>query len=193
MGAMEILASQSSPRWAAYCTEHLDEVMADHAHCEKKAAAAALSLIHDYPQHTRLVRQMAALACEEMRHFRQVHRLIVAQRRVLTPDRGDPYVKALRQHVRHAQGPRLLDRLLICALIEARSCERLGLLGAALQPPTLSQFYTTLAVREAGHAKLFMQLACHLGDAASARSRLGSLRLIEADLVQRLPLAPRIH
>jgi tRNA-(ms[2]io[6]A)-hydroxylase len=169
----------------------LPETLADHAHCEKKAAASALKLVADHPDRPELVRALAKLAQEELQHFlgvlAELGRLGVA----LPPDGGDPYAQALVRLVRSGPGA-LVDRLLVSALIEARSCERLRLLSGALPDPRLRELYARLARSEAGHERLFVDLAvAEAGE--EARSRLDALARAEADIVAALPLLPRIH
>jgi tRNA 2-(methylsulfanyl)-N6-isopentenyladenosine37 hydroxylase len=187
-----ILRSASDPRWAAAALADLDKTLGDHAHCEKKAAASALKLIADHPDRPPLVRALAKLAQEESQHFLAV--LVELQRRgaPLPPDHGDRYVQQLLALVR--SGPqRLLDRLLVCALVEARSCERLAILGEVLTDPGLRELYRRLAVSEAGHERLFVQLAGELAGEEISRRRLSELADAEARVVAALPLGPRIH
>jgi tRNA-(ms[2]io[6]A)-hydroxylase len=186
------LRSRTDPRWTAVALEDLDRTLADHAHCEKKAAATALKLVADHPDRPGLVRALARLAQEEQQHFLAV--LAELQRRgaPLPPDEGDPYARELLALVRG--GPvRLLDRLLVGALIEARSRERLELLGAALPDPRLGELYRRLAQAEAGHERLFQDLAAEAFGEEAARARLSELAEAEAGIVARLPLLPRIH
>src|SRR3989304_2863104 len=114
----------------------LDSLLDDHAHCEKKAAGSARSLIVAPPDHDELVRRLSALAVEELQHFRMVHERLLARGRSLGGDKGDPYAKKLLSLARPNRG-RLTDRLLLLGLIEARSRERLGLLARKLPPPPL--------------------------------------------------------
>jgi len=160
------LASASDPRWIEVALERFDEVLCDHAHCEKKAASQAISLCATWPEKVQLVQSMSRLAHEELSHFRQVYDRVVARGLVLRRDHGDPYARALRKQVRHEQeATRLTDLLLVCGLIEARSHERLALLGDHLEDPELQLFYRTLAQVEAGHAKLFVRLVNTYADA----------------------------
>ncbi len=188
-----------APGWTEACLANMDAVLCDHAHCEKKAAVSALSLINSYPQHDELVRRAAALAQEEMRHFAQVHRLVVARGLTLTGDKGDPYVHALRRHMRHGLQQHFMDRLLVSALIEARSCERLQQLGEALATATLPEqtelapFYRDLAKREAGHARLFVRLAQRYLDKSQVAERLMELAELEFAAIASVPVSPRIH
>jgi tRNA-(ms[2]io[6]A)-hydroxylase len=187
-----ILRSATDPRWAGIACADLDRTLGDHAHCEKKAAASALKLVADHADRPGLVRPLAKLAQEETQHFLAV--LVELQRRgaPLPPDEGDPYVQRLLALLR--PGPaRLLDRLLASALVEARSCERLALLGAALPDRRLGELYRRLATAEAGHERLFVELAADVAGAEVAAWRLVELAAAEARIVAALPLEPRIH
>jgi tRNA 2-(methylsulfanyl)-N6-isopentenyladenosine37 hydroxylase len=187
-----ILRSRTDPRWTAVALADLDRTLGDHAHCEKKAAATALKLIADHPDRPELVRSLARLAQDEQHHFLTV--LVELQRRgaALPPDEGDPYAQALLRLVRHGT-PRLVDRLLVGALIEARSCERLALLGEALPAGRLQDLYRRLAQSEAGHERLFVELASRQGAPAQVAARLEAMAGEEARIVAALPLLPRIH
>jgi tRNA-(ms[2]io[6]A)-hydroxylase len=138
------------------------------------------------------VRSLARLAQEELQHFLAVLNELGRRGAALPPDRGDPYVQQLLRHVRSGAG-RLLDRLLVAALVEARSCERLGILGEALPPGGLRELYLRLAHAEAGHERLFVELAISCAGAAEARTRLDALARAEAQIVAALPLGARIH
>lgn len=190
--AAPVLKSSSDPRWLATALADLDAVLVDHAHCEKKAAATALSLVAAYPDREHLVRRMSALAIEELRHFREVHERICARGLRLGRDPGDPYARGLMQRVRSGGGGRLTDRLLVAGLIEARSHERLQLLAGGIADTGLAAFYAGLARAERGHARMFVELAERY-DPACAAARLGELARHEAELVAGLPLEPRIH
>lgn len=188
---MTILRSGTDPRWIEIALGDLDATLADHAHCEKKAAASAIKLVGDHPERPGLVRSMARLAQEELQHFLAILSELSRRGATLPPDRGDPYAQELFRLVR---GPhRLLDRLLVAALIEARSCERMALLGEALPPGALRELYVRLAQSEAGHERLFVELAAEHGGEADARERLATLASAEAQIVAGLPLLPRIH
>ena len=169
-------------------------MLCDHAHCEKKAASSAISLLAAFPEKVALVRRMSRLAHEEIDHFRRVYDRIVARGLTLTRDHGDPYAKALRKLVRHQHDDtRLVDLLLVSALIEARSHERLLLLAGGLEDAALQEFYAALATAEGGHARLFVDLAKEYGGSADVDARLDELTLAEAEIVARLPIEPRIH
>ncbi len=178
--------------WLPGALAALDAVLVDHAHCEKKAAANALSLLQAYPDVPGLPSQMARLAREEAAHLVQVLAWLERRGLALGVDRGDPYARGLQGLVRTGAQQRQLDRLLIAALMEARSCERLGLLASGLPPGELRDFYARLAQSEDGHQRLFLRLAERLhGEAANAR--LETLLEEEAALLRRLPLRAAIH
>ena len=178
--------------WTTQAIDHFDEVLVDHAHCEKKAAAHALSMLAAFPQVPGLPRAMARLAREEAGHLGQVLALMEKRGLTLGRDPGDPYAQGLQQAVRQPARERLLDRLLISALIEARSEERLRLLAGALPDPELRDFYARLAASEAGHFKLFLRLARNSTD-VEFQPRLEALLREEARLVRELPVRPAIH
>jgi tRNA-(ms[2]io[6]A)-hydroxylase len=151
----------TDPRWATAAQHHLEDLLTDHAYCEQKAASTAISLLITYPEHTELVREMAALAREEMSHFEMVHQLMVKRGFVLGRERKDEYVAALQQHFPKTKDRnlRLIHRLLVAALIEARSCERFRVISETLQDEELARFYRGLMASEAGHYTLFLRLA----------------------------------
>jgi tRNA-(ms[2]io[6]A)-hydroxylase len=186
-----LLRSATDPRWAGIAAGDLGATLGDHAHCEKKAAASALKLVADHPDRPDLVRALARLAQEELQHFLAVLAELSRLGMVLPPDAGDPYAQALVRLVSSGPGA-LVDRLLVSALIEARSCERLLLLAGALPEPRLQELYGRLARSEAGHERLFLDLAVAVGGDA-ALARLEALAGAEAGIVAALPLLPRIH
>jgi tRNA-(ms[2]io[6]A)-hydroxylase len=187
-----ILRAPTDPRWTAVALSDLERTLGDHAHCEKKAAATAVKLIADHPDRPELVRAMARLAQEETQHFLAVLAELARRGRTLPPDGGDPYVQALLREMRSGAG-RLVDRLLVGALVEARSCERLELLGRALPEGSLRELYLRFAAAEAGHERLFVQLARSEAGPEVADRRLAELAAREAEVVAALPLEPRIH
>jgi tRNA-(ms[2]io[6]A)-hydroxylase len=187
------LACPTPAGWLPVALADLDAAIADHLHCERKATASALSLLHQYPGRTELVRALSRLAHEESRHVMQVAARLRKRGTVLTADRGDVYAQKLRKLVRRGEPERQLDMLLCSALIEARSAERLGLLAGALEDPSLAAFYGDLARVEEGHRELFLNLARPLVPTADFDMRLAEFIAREAEIVADLPLEPRIH
>ena len=182
----------SDPAWLQVALDDLDSVHADHLHCERKAAQSALSLIRSYPERAELVTQMARLAHDETRHVVQVASLMARRGQPASYDHGDDYAAALRTQIRNREPERLLDRLLVFAIIEGRSAERLGLLAGALADDKSRELYASLADAEVRHRDIFLALA---RDAAPAtwRARAGELAAREAEIMaDRVPTA-RIH
>lgn len=194
-GFGEPLCAPTPACWLPCALGDVKSLLLDHAHCEKKAAAHAMALVAQYGHYAELVLPLTALAQEELRHFRQVFLLLRARGIVLTQDRGDPYVRALLRTARDGPMKRLVDRLLLSSLIEARSAERLALLGRgfAEAEPTLAPFYQRLARTEAGHYRLFVRLAKKLVPAPEIGLRLAELAEREAAIMLEQPLLPRIH
>lgn len=187
------LASTTGSAWVERALAGFDELLLDHAHCEKKAAGVALRLIFQYPEHPFLMAPLAALAREELAHFEEV--LTWLQRRALRfgRQRPSPYGGRVRRLVRAAEPERLLDILLCSAVIEARSCERLGLLAEALPDPALAGFYQRLRNAEARHHGVYVELACELADRDSVAARLVEVTAHEAEVLARAPAEPRLH
>lgn len=186
------LQSATANGWVRVATADLDSLLDDHAQCELKAASNALALVGRHPEHDALVKRMAALAREEMLHYRMVRDRLVARGGHPTRPAANPYVKGLgaeRLGGRFA----LLDDLLVAALIEARSCERFVVLSRAIDDPELARFYARLARSESGHARLFLDLAAGLFDPDQVGRELDRRARIEARVLEELVATPRMH
>ncbi len=190
------LLAPTDASWVAAVEADLDRLLSDHAHCELKAAQSALGLVGRYGgERPELVEPLVALAREEASHFREVHVRLDERGAAFGLPSVDDYVKALREAARidHRDHPALLDRLLVCCLIEARSCERFKLLAERLSLPELGAFYRGLMASEARHYRLFADLAEGCFGAAVARARLRTLAEREAEVASLLPLGPTVH
>lgn len=186
--------SPRDPEWLAHVLTDTVGLLRDHAHCERKAAGSAMALVARCPDHPALVQAMAELAVEELGHFQEVHERLIARGGELGPDPGDPYAKALVGLVGGGPQQRLVDRLLVSALIEARSCERLRLLGKHHPEPELAEMFHRFAGSEANHANLFVRLARELGaDPAAVDARLAELASFEARLIDEGPVRIAMH
>lgn len=182
----------TDPRWIEVALDDLDAVHADHLHCERKAAQSALSLIRSYPERSDLVDAMARLAHDETRHVVQVAQLMSRRGQAASYDHGDDYAAALRTHIRNREPERLLDRLLVFAVIEGRSAERLALLAAALSDPRARDLYAGLATAEIRHRDTFLSLA--RGAAPQTwRARAAELAETEAEILRERTIVARIH
>jgi tRNA-(ms[2]io[6]A)-hydroxylase len=140
-----------------------------------------------------LVEPLIAVAREELEHYQQVYRWLQKRGVGVAPDEPDPYVNALLASVRHPPGVHLLDRLVVAALIEARSCERLGLVAAAAREPELRAFYASLSRSEAGHFRVFLRIAERLYREGEVTDALARWLALEAAVVARLPLRAAVH
>lgn len=178
-GPAAILQAPTAAAWFDLAAQRTDELLLDHANCEKKAASTALALMFAYPEDFELASRMSKLAREELRHFELVQQKLtelgVTFRR-LSPSR---YADGLRRALRRDEPGRRMDLLLCGALIEARSHERfMGLIERL--PAPLAEFYGSLAASEARHASLYQRLAARQDVPVAAR--LGELAAVEAEL-----------
>jgi tRNA-(ms[2]io[6]A)-hydroxylase len=191
--SLELLAAASPASWVEAACEHWQELLLDHAACEKKAASSALALIFAYPEFEQQNLALSRLAREELRHFEQVTRL---QRDLRVPFRRlrpARYAGSLRLLIAPREPQRRIDLLLTAALIEARSCERFQLLAQRLPPP-LGAFYAELEPVESRHAQLYLRWAEQSGASATALAeRLAAFSAAEAELITRAEELLRFH
>ncbi len=183
----------TAPAWKDAVLSRFDDLLLDHIHCEKKAAATAIGLINRYPERSGMVRRLLMHAQEELQHFHLLHELALERGLVLHRDRPDSYVHALLQHQRGNEPGRLVDALLIAALIEARSCERFLLIMEDLPTEELRRLYAALAASEAGHAQVFRELAFDVTEADAVERRYAELCVVEAEILRGLPGEARMH
>ena len=187
------LAAPSSPEWLARALAHLDQVLIDHAHCEKKAASTAVSLLFRYPDRAAMLPVLSALAREELAHFEQVLALLAKRGVAYGRLKPSPYATELLTAVRPQEPERLVDTLLCLSLIEARSCERMRLLSEAVDDVELAAFYRGLLASEARHHQSYVGLAIDVLPEAVVRARLGELAAHEAAVIAGAPALPRMH
>jgi len=197
-GQKNILGLQlpTDPRWVDLAAISLEEILTDHAWCEQKAATSCISLIQRYPSRQRLVDAIAPIVTEEWGHFRQVLAELQKRGLRLGPPRKDAYVNRLMDFERKGSSgdERYLDRLLLCALIEARSCERFKRLSEGLEDSYMRQFYRRFMESEAGHYHLFVDLAESYIDKANVRRRWAEWLDFEAGVMAGLEVrGDRIH
>lgn len=172
---------------------NLDTILLDHSHCERKAAGVALNLMFRYPSNAPLVRALTAIAQEELEHFELVNQWLERRNIPLAPLPSPPYGAGLKAQIRKQEPERFLDSLLISALIEARSHERLGLLGQHCPDPELAKFYRGLMASEARHYGIYWTLATQDFDRDIVNQRLEELAAVESDILSTLHPEPRIH
>jgi len=185
----------TDPRWAKIAEKNIDEILIDHAWCEQKAASTAISLIVTFPEFPELVTEMVALVREEMGHFKMVHEKLLARGIELGWDRKDDYVIKIREFFPKGGSriDQMVHRLLIAALIEARSCERFRLLSKELQEPELREFYRNLMISEANHYTLFLNFARQYGEREEVDKKWQELLTFEAEVMKELGKKESIH
>jgi len=186
----------TDPRWANLAEISLEDILTDHAYCEQKATSTCISLIALYPDRIDLVQKLAPVVAEEWGHFRMVLKEMEKRNLTLGKQRKDEYVNTMIQFQRKGGnlGDRLVDKLLLCALIEARSCERFRLLSLHLEDEGLKKFYHTFMVSEAGHYRLFIDLANQYGDPDHVKVRWQEFLDREAEVLKGLELrGDRMH
>lgn len=187
------LHAPTPERWLSQVEANLDVLLIDHAHCEKKAAGTAMNLLFSYVEHAELCRAMTEIVAEELDHFHQV-RAILDRRgirfRKLSPS---PYGGKLHDLVDKQEPRRAVDRLLVAGLIEARSCERFGLLRDRLADRELADFYGSLFESEARHHSTYVRLAADFQPEELVRERLKELAEAEAAIVAVGDSAMRMH
>lgn len=186
----------TDPRWVNLAEKDLGEILTDHAYCEQKAATSCISLIQRYPERKELVKELAPIVTEEWGHFRAVLLEMDKRQLALGRQRKDQYVNALRDFMKKGGTPqeRLLEELLVCALIEARSCERFRLLSLYIGDDTLKGFYHKFMVSEAGHYRLFIDLAKLYFPEEDVKARWREYLAKEAEIMKDLELrGDRMH
>lgn len=189
------LHAPTDPAWLDRVDGHIEELLVDHAHCEKKAAGVAMNLIFAYVQDEELCRALSEIVREELEHFNMVLDVLKARGmnfRRLTPS---SYGHRLGELVRKQEPQRAVDRMLVAGLIEARSCERFGLLGEHLaqRDPQLAAFFSGLFESEARHHSTYVRFAKHFADEATVHDRLKELAEQEAAILAQGDPFPRMH
>src|SRR3954471_14282907 len=187
------LHTPTPARWLKQVENHIDLLLIDHAHCEKKAAGVAMNLLFSYVEHSDLTKAMTEIVHEELDHFHQV-RAILDRRRIrffkLSPS---AYGAKLHELVDKHEPQRAVDRLLVAGLIEARSCERFGLLRDHLADRELAEFYGSLFESEARHHSTYVRLAKYFQSEEGVRKRLAELAEVEGAIIAAGEEQPRIH
>lgn len=187
------LQSESQARWLRQVDENLPEILIDHAHCEHKAAATAMSLFGSYIDCRELTREMTVIVQEELEHFHMVLDLLERRGIPFRKLRPGDYGRRLNQLIRPHEPDRAVDRLLIAGLIEARSCERFKLLRDHVTDVELRDFYGSLFESEARHHTTYVRLARLFQDQDRVRERLEELSSAEAAIIAEGNSLPRMH
>jgi len=186
----------TDPRWVNLAEKSLEEILTDHAYCEQKAATSCISLIQQHPDRKELVEALAPIVTEEWGHFRSVIAELDKRGLQLGFQRKDDYVNGLIKFQKKdgSRTDRLVEKLLVCALIEARSCERFRLLSLHLEEAGMRTFYHRFMVSEAGHYRLFIDLAKRYGEPDHVAERWQEYLNFEEQLLSEMEIrGDRMH
>jgi tRNA-(ms[2]io[6]A)-hydroxylase len=186
----------TDPRWTDIATKNIDDILIDHAYCEQKAASNGISLIVHFPEKEKLVEVCTQIVAEEWSHFERVLEKLKDRGYQLGHKRADEYAVKLNQLERKggSRERQLMDKLLISALIEARSCERFKLLSENIEDEDLKKFYYELMVSEAGHYTTFLDLAKEYSPEAEVKKRWQEFLEAESEIIASLEIrADRMH
>jgi len=186
----------TDPRWVNLAEKSLEEILTDHAFCEQKAATTCITIIQRYPGKEKMIEELAPIVTEEWGHFRQVLAELKKRGLKLGKQRKDVYVNRLFEFEKKGghEDDRFLDKLLISALIEARSCERFKRLSEGLDDPYMREFYRKFMESEAGHYTLFIELAEFYLPKEKVRKRWKDWLAYEAKIMEEMDVrGDRIH
>lgn len=187
------LRVSTAPGWVEAVLADFDAFLLDHANCERKASAFAMSLVAKYPDRTRLIGTLIELAQEELEHFREVYAVLEQRGLALRRDEPDPYVQRLLAHARHGRDERLIDRMLISSVVETRGAERFRILAETIDDAAMRAFYGRLWKSETKHAHQFAQLLLREFEEGVVYPRLEELMAIEAEILPTLELRAALH
>ena len=190
------LQMTTDPRWVNIAQMNIEDILVDHAYCEQKAASSCISMIVQYPEHSKLVEVMTPVVAEEWSHFERVIEQLTKRGFKLGRQRKDEYVVKIQKVLIKggSEDQRLVDKILLNALIEARSCERFKLLHQNVEDEELQKFYYELMVSEAGHYKNFIQLAKEYMPVEYVQKRWKEFLVEEAKILESLEVrADRMH
>lgn len=184
----------SSKEWLAAVLNDFDTFLQDHADCERKASAMAMSFVAKYPDRKEIIPELIETALEELEHFQEVY-AIMESRNITLPSgmAKDPYLQALLPFCRSDRDNRFLDRLLIASIAETRGAERFRLIAENLKDETLARFYKKLWTSEAKHGHIFIKMALHYFAEDQVYPRLEELLVKESEIIGQLEIRPALH
>ena len=189
------LQFETETSWAEIAKDNLQQILTDHAFLEQKAASNAVSIIINYSEETELVKEMSNIAIEEMQHFKMVHLLMVKRGMVLGREQKNDYAIRLQKFFNKTKNrtDALVQRLLVAALIEARSCERFKVFSENMEDEELSKFYKNLMISEAGHYTTFLNFAREYQDREIVDKKWNALLAFEAEMMKDRGNLAKIH
>ncbi len=185
---------ESSKEWIDAVINDFDSFLCDHANCERKASAMAMSMVAKYPNRTEIIPELIDIGVEELEHFRSVYE-IMEQRNIQLPQSigEDVYVKKLLDGCRTSVEERFMDRLLLASLVETRGAERFQLVYENLDDPDLKEFYRALWASEARHGEVFVRMALNYFEERSVYTRLDEMKKLESEVILQLPIKAALH
>lgn len=188
------LACDSSPEWLSTVMNDFDAFLQDHANCERKASAMAMSFVAKFPDRLEIIPELIETAIEELEHFQAVYNIMEEKGVMLPKEMGkDLYVQLLVEQCRSGKEERFLDRLLLASIVECRGAERFRMVYEALEDESLKSFYHQLWASEAKHGNIFVKMALNYFDDKDVYHRLNELNEIEAQVLKSLPLKAALH
>lgn len=194
MKASIALECASSPQWIAAVMNDFDGFLQDHANCERKASAMAMSFVAKFPDRVEIIPELIETAIEELEHFQSVYEIMMRRGVLLPAQMGkDHYVQQLVDQCRSGREERFLDRLLLASIVECRGAERFKLVYETLEDKELKIFYNQLWASEAKHGNIFVNMALNYFDKNCVYNRLEELNRAEAEVLQSLPIRSALH
>ena len=189
------LKFETATSWAIIAEDNLEQILTDHAFAEQKASANAISIIINYSEETELVKDMTDIALEELEHFKMVHQLMIKRGMVLGREQHNDYAKSLQKFFPKTKDRQtaLIHRLLVAALIEARSCERFKVFSENMEDEELSEFYKDLMISEANHYTLFLSYARKYMNRSIVDEKWRNLLEFEAEIMKTRGNTAKVH
>ncbi len=188
------LKCASSKEWVDAVMGDFDAFLQDHADCERKASAMAMSFVAKYPDRKEIIPELIETAVEELEHFQQVYAVMQQRGLLLNHEIGrDPYVYALLQQCRSTPEERFLDRLLLASIVECRGAERFHMVADAVEDQALKKFYKELWTSEAKHGNIFVRMALNYFEEKAVYARLEEMAEMEAEVLKKLELRAALH
>lgn len=188
------LCYESSPEWVEAVMSDFDSFLKDHANCERKASAMAMSFVAKFPDRVEIIPMLIDTAVEELEHFRSVYQIMEKRNLILPHEIGrDVYVKQLVDQCRSGRLERFMDRLLLASVVENRGAERFRLIYENLEDKELKKFYHDLWASEAKHGEIFVEMTLNYFDEKDVFIRLEELNELEGDIISKMPITPALH
>lgn len=188
------LCYESSPAWINAVISDFDAFLKDHANCERKASAMAMSFVAKFPDRVEIIPLLIDTAVEELEHFRSVYQIMEKRDLILPHEIGkDHYVAQLVQKCRSGRLERFMDRLLLASVVENRGAERFKLVYENLEDVELKKFYHDLWASEAKHGEIFVQMALNYFEEKEVYDRLLELNELEGEIISKMPITPALH